>query len=164
MSRKEDNLIPKDLSKRPDHKELARKGGKVKSKAKTLANQIKGLKTASEDKKQEHFNRLLKDPDYSILDLIKFAEEIKVFGKDRIALLQARIKLHQAAHGAKQNVEVHTAQEVTELIKQWLKPTNLTNGASTEASTTNPTQDKLNSTTAPPVSEHSPAEDDGAKH
>ena len=164
MSKKEDNLIPKDLSKRSDHKALSRKGGQAKSKAKTLANTIKGLKTASDDKKTEHFNRLLHDPDYSILDLIKFAEKIRVYGKDEIALLNAKIKLHQATHGSKQQVEVHTATEVTDLIKQWLKPTNLTSGASSKASTTPPIQDKSTSTTAPPVSEHSPAGEDGEKH
>lgn len=117
---KEDNLIPKDLSKRPDHKELSKKGGKAKSKAKTLANTIKGLKTASDETKNAHFARILSDPDYTYLDIIKFAEQISPkLTKDQIALLNAKIKLAQAVHGDMKKIEHSGKLEVTNIFDKF---------------------------------------------
>ena len=104
-------LIPKTpFHLRPNFKELSAKGGRVKSKAKTLANTIKGLKTASEKTKQEHFHKLLTNPEYSLLDILKYAEKIELkqlSDKDSIAYLNTKLKAHQTAHGTKTKIE-HT--------------------------------------------------------
>jgi len=114
------NLIPKDLSKRPDHKELARKGGKAKSKAKTLANQLKGMKTATDPKKLKFYQELCADPELSQLELLRIAKELYPKLKkehNQVNMIGQFIALHKAIHGEKIKTEnVHHVVDWSKLI------------------------------------------------
>lgn|SRR3990167_256805 len=107
-----EDLIPTDISKRPDFLELSAKGGRAKSKAKTIANTIKGLKTASPEKLNEHITKLIIDQDYSAKDLTEYIEAIKnlkLADKDRIAYGKLLIERQKTLHGEKRKVE-HSGQ------------------------------------------------------
>jgi len=72
------HLIPKDLSKRPDHLELCRKGGRAKSPARAFQSRINGLMTSKKlTDEQKYMLALLKDKAFTdlIIELISMNVE-----------------------------------------------------------------------------------------
>lgn len=103
-----DGLIPKDISKYPNHLELSAKGGRAKSKAKTLANQLKGMKTATDVKKIKFYETLCSDPKLSELELLRISRDLfptleKEFNK--VTMIGHFINIHKAIHGEKLKTE-----------------------------------------------------------
>ena|SRR3990167_3919405 len=102
------DLIHKDLSKRPNHKELSRKGGLTKSKAKQLANKIKGLKNAKPEKQAEFLNQMLTNPEYSIQHILQMIKSInwnEASTKEKTLISKTLLDWHKTKHPITQKIE-----------------------------------------------------------
>ncbi len=163
----EQNLIPKDLSKRPNHKELSAKGGRAKTKAKKHSAQLRGIKLAETDaRKEELIHKLVTDPDFSAKYLTKLASQLwddlpKIA---RTKVLQNMINIHKLSHGEKKTIEVQGNLNLAQEIKQYLKEDGWENKTSSQSSNINPTLDNKNSIVPKQDSERLVAEDDGENH
>ena len=117
-----------DISTRPDFKEITARGGRVKSKAKTMAAKLRGIKRTSPAKLETRAMKMVSDPDFSALQIIEVIDSL--LQKDlserlRMELIGKMTQAHTAIHGQKtKNLNLNidlTSNKVIERLKNWKK-------------------------------------------
>lgn len=99
------NLIPLNRRSKEERIAIARKGGQAKSPAKTLANQLIGIKRMNPENIRKKAMLLASDPNASSLEIMRLIETmLKKEGLDdrtKVDLIRLLISGHTAIHGAK---------------------------------------------------------------
>jgi hypothetical protein len=118
-----------DISTRPDAQELRRKGGSVKSEAKSRAARLRGAKMANLDNVEEKVLAIVRDPEFSAVQIAEvimdMLENEDLTQRTKVELIGKMVQAHTAIHGAKtKNLNVNidmTADNVIERLKNWKK-------------------------------------------
>ena len=117
------NLVYKDISKMPNHRELSAKGGAAKSLAQRYARVFRKSHPESEAKdetKLGFYAELVSDVNISQLDLLRMAQELYPTLKSEHAKVQmmANIaQIHKLIHGEK--IKSENVHHIVDWTKMW---------------------------------------------
>lgn len=103
-------------------KELGRKGGKVRSRNKSIRTKLIWLRRKGlTDENSKHLYEVLSDPDISALDIRMYLEKIKTKAtttRDMNATVNNLINLHKLQHGEKKSIDVRSVNVNVNIEKE----------------------------------------------